>query len=165
LKLSSCCKYRVYYTYITESFLQQPSLHAISTLISLYCGFWQIQKWSLLPKHGSRNKPYALCPTAKRRIPLSPLKSREAYTILASLSPCFSWWLWNGWWLIFPIRSIISPTWAYQGCPPSNLQCSVFTGMVASVFLGWIIGNNIPFVIMNATTAHSHASQDPCVHF
>jgi hypothetical protein len=38
LKLSSCCKYRVYYTYITESFLQQPSLHAISTLISLYCG-------------------------------------------------------------------------------------------------------------------------------
>jgi hypothetical protein len=38
LKLSSCCKYRVYYTYITESFLQQPSLHAISALISLYCG-------------------------------------------------------------------------------------------------------------------------------
>jgi hypothetical protein len=42
------------------------------------------------PKHGSRNKPYALCPTARRRIPLSPLKSREAYMILASLSPCFS---------------------------------------------------------------------------
>jgi hypothetical protein len=38
LKLSSCCKYRVYYTYITESFLQQPSLHAISALISLCCG-------------------------------------------------------------------------------------------------------------------------------
>jgi hypothetical protein len=38
LKLSSSCKYRVYYTYITESFLQQPSLHAISALISLYCG-------------------------------------------------------------------------------------------------------------------------------
>jgi hypothetical protein len=37
-KLSSCCKYRVYYTYITEASLQQPSLHAISTLISLYCG-------------------------------------------------------------------------------------------------------------------------------
>jgi hypothetical protein len=43
LKLSSCCKYRVYYTYITESFLQQPSLHAISALISLY---------SLLMNHG-----------------------------------------------------------------------------------------------------------------
>jgi hypothetical protein len=83
----------------------------------------------------------------------------------ASLSPCFSWWLWNVWWLIFPIRSIISPAWAYQGCPPSNLQCSVFTGMVASVFLVWIIGNSIPFVHMNATTAHSHDSQDPCVHF
>jgi hypothetical protein len=38
LKLSSCCKYRVYYTYITESFLQQPSLHAISALTSLFCG-------------------------------------------------------------------------------------------------------------------------------
>jgi hypothetical protein len=38
LKLSSCCKYKVYYTYITESFLQQPSLHAISTLTSLFCG-------------------------------------------------------------------------------------------------------------------------------
>jgi hypothetical protein len=38
LKLSSCWKYRVYYTYITESFLQQPSLHAISTLTSLFCG-------------------------------------------------------------------------------------------------------------------------------
>jgi hypothetical protein len=38
LKLLSCCKYRVYYTYITESFLQQPSLHAISTLTSLFCG-------------------------------------------------------------------------------------------------------------------------------
>jgi hypothetical protein len=38
LKLSSCCKYRVYYTHITESFLWQPSLHAISTLTSLFCG-------------------------------------------------------------------------------------------------------------------------------
>jgi hypothetical protein len=38
LKLSSCCKYRVYYTYIMESFLWQPSLHAISTLTSLFCG-------------------------------------------------------------------------------------------------------------------------------
>jgi hypothetical protein len=38
LKLSSCCKYRVYYTYITESFLWQPSLHAISALTSLYHG-------------------------------------------------------------------------------------------------------------------------------
>jgi hypothetical protein len=38
LKLSSCCKYRVYCTYITESFLQQPSLHAISTLTSLFHG-------------------------------------------------------------------------------------------------------------------------------
>jgi hypothetical protein len=28
----------VYYTYITKSFLQQPSLHAISTLTSLVCG-------------------------------------------------------------------------------------------------------------------------------
>jgi hypothetical protein len=37
-KLSSCCKYRVYYTYITESFLQQSSLHAISTLTSLFGG-------------------------------------------------------------------------------------------------------------------------------
>jgi hypothetical protein len=38
LKLSSCCKYRVYCTYITESFLRQPSLHAISTLTSLFHG-------------------------------------------------------------------------------------------------------------------------------
>jgi hypothetical protein len=37
LKLSSCCKYRVHYTYIIESFLWQPSLHAISTLTSLFC--------------------------------------------------------------------------------------------------------------------------------
>jgi hypothetical protein len=51
-----------------------------------------------------------------------------------------------------------------RGCPPSNLQCSIFTGMVASVFLAQIIRNSIPFVRMNATTAYSHASQDPCVH-
>jgi hypothetical protein len=38
LKLSSCCKYSVYFTYVTESFLWQPSLHAISTLTSLFCG-------------------------------------------------------------------------------------------------------------------------------
>jgi hypothetical protein len=38
LKLSSCCKYRVYYAYITESFIRQPSLHAISTLTSLSRG-------------------------------------------------------------------------------------------------------------------------------
>jgi hypothetical protein len=38
------------------------------------------------------------------------------------------------------------------------------SGMVASVFLVQIIGNSIPFVCMNATTAYSHASQDPCVH-
>jgi hypothetical protein len=36
--------------------------------------------------------------------------------------------------------------------------------MVASVFLAQIIGNSIPYVHMNATTAYSHASQDPCVH-
>jgi hypothetical protein len=84
--------------------------------------------------------------------------------ILASLSPCFFLWLWNLLWLIFQIIFIISPIRAYQGCPPSNLQCSIFTGMVANVFLAWIIGNSIPFVCMNATTAYSHASQDPCVH-
>ena len=28
----------MYYTYITESFLRQPSLHAISALTSLFCG-------------------------------------------------------------------------------------------------------------------------------
>jgi hypothetical protein len=38
LKLSSCCKYRVYYTYITESFLRQPSLLSISALTSLFRG-------------------------------------------------------------------------------------------------------------------------------
>jgi hypothetical protein len=32
---------------------------------------------------------------------------------------------------------------------------------VASVFLVQIIGNSILFVRMNATTAYSHASQDP----
>jgi hypothetical protein len=124
---------------------------------------WWIQTWNLLHKHGSRNHLYALCPTA-RRIPLSALKPREAYMILASLSPCFFWWLWNLLWLIFWIIFIISPIWAYQGCPPSNLQWSVVTGMVASVFLARIIRNSIPFVCMNATTAYSHASQDPCVH-
>jgi hypothetical protein len=56
---------------------------------------WWIWTWKLLHKHGSRNQLYALCPMARRRIPLSPLKSREAYMILASLSPCFFWWLWN----------------------------------------------------------------------
>jgi hypothetical protein len=125
---------------------------------------WWIRTWSLLHKHGSRNQLCALCPMAKRRIPLSRLKSREAYMILASLSPCFFWWLWNLLWLIFQIIFIISPIQAYQGCPPSNLQCSVFTGMVAHVSLVWIIRNIIPFVRMNATTAYSHASQDPCVH-
>jgi hypothetical protein len=39
-------------------------------------------------------------------------------------------------WLIFQIIFIISPIWAYQGCPPSNLQCRVFPSMVASVFFG-----------------------------
>jgi hypothetical protein len=88
LKLSSCCKYRVYYTYITESFLQQPSLHAISTLTSLFC---ELKDMNMEPATQAWFKKQALChcPTARRRIPLSPLKSREAYMILASLSPCF----------------------------------------------------------------------------
>jgi hypothetical protein len=100
LKLSSCCKYRVYYIFITESFLQQPSLHAISALTSLFCGLIDsnmepaTQAWF-------KYTLYALCPMARRRIPLSPLKSREAYMILASLSPCFFWQLWNLLWLIF----------------------------------------------------------------
>jgi hypothetical protein len=84
--------------------------------------------------------------------------------ILASLSPCFFGWLWNLLWLIFQIIFIISPIWAYQGCPPSNLHCSIFPGMLASVFLARIIGQSIPFVHMNATIAYSHASKDPCVH-
>jgi hypothetical protein len=64
--------------------------------------------------------------------------------------------------LILPkINLIILPTWVNQEYPPSNLKCSVFTGMVASVLLGWIIRNIILFVHTNATVANWHASQDP----
>jgi hypothetical protein len=78
LKLSSCCMYRVYYTYITESFLQQPSLHAINILTSLFHGLMD-----------TNMEPATQAWFKKPRIPLSPLKSREAYMILVSLSPCF----------------------------------------------------------------------------
>jgi hypothetical protein len=69
LKLPSCCKYRVYYTYITESFLRQPSLHAISTLTGLFCGFDgykhgpATQAWFKKPtlcslSHGKEKNPF-----------------------------------------------------------------------------------------------------------
>jgi hypothetical protein len=56
---------------------------------------------------------------------------------------------------------IILPMWVNQEYPPTNLQCSVFTGVVTSVLLVQIIGNIILFGHMNASVANWHASQDP----
>ena len=97
------------------------------------------------------------------------MEFRKAYMLLVSLWSCFSLrtnhHLQNFQWLISPINLIILPIQANQGYPPSNLQHSIFPGMVASVLLVQIIGNSIPFVHMSATAANSHANQDPCVHF
>jgi hypothetical protein len=51
-----------------------------------------------------------------------------------------------------------------SGVSTKQFAMQHFPGMVANVFLARIIGNSIPFVHMNTTTAYSHASQDPCVH-
>jgi hypothetical protein len=42
------------------------------------------------------------------------------------------------------------------------MQCLYWYG--GQCILVQIIGNSIPFERMNATTAYSHTSQDPCVH-
>jgi hypothetical protein len=137
-KLSSCCKYRVYYTYITESFLQQPSLHAISTLTSLFCGLIDT---NMEPATQAWFKKPTLCSLlhGKEKNTSESLEIQRGLHDISVLITLFFWWLWNLLWLIFQIIFIISPIWAYQGCQPSNLQCSVFPGMVASIFLVRII--------------------------
>jgi hypothetical protein len=54
----------------------------------------------------------------------------------------------------------------YFTCPSlSGVSTKQFAMQCPYWYGGQCIFGTIPFVRMNATTANSHASQDPCVHF
>jgi hypothetical protein len=154
LKLSCCCKYRVYYTYITESFLQQPSLHAISTLTSLFYGLMDTNMEPTIQAWFKKPTLYSLS-HGKEKNTSESLEIQRGLHDISILITLF---------LLMTLRPTMIDL-------PDHLHyltylslSGVSTGMVASVFLVQIIRNSIPFVHMNATTACSHASQDPCVH-
>jgi hypothetical protein len=163
LKLSSCCKYKVYYTYITESFLQQPSLHAISTLTSLFCGLIDT---NMEPATQAWFKKPTLCSLShgKEKNTSESLEIQRGLHDISILITLFLLTTLKPTMIDLPDHLHYLTYLSLSGVSTSNLQCSVFPGMVASVFLARIIRNSILFVCMNATTAYSHASQAPCVH-
>jgi hypothetical protein len=125
---------------------------------------WWIQTWNLLHKQGSRNQLYALCPMARSWMPLSPLKIQRGLHDISILITLFLLMTLKSTTIDLPDHLHYLTYLSLSGVSTKQFAMQCFTGMVASVFLVWIIGNSIPFVCMNATTAYSHASQDPCVH-
>ena len=168
LKLSLCHQSSVCDAYVTKSFLQQPSLHVISILISLLCRVMvmnpepALQAWFNPPilhslSHGKEKNTFKFHGIQKGLHAISILMILFLFmNQTSSLKLAMIDLTDQPHYFTYPIN---------QGYPPSNLQCSIFTGMVASVLLVQIIGNSIPFVHTSATAANSHANQDPCVHF
>jgi hypothetical protein len=125
LKLSSCCKYKVYYTYITESFLWQPSLHAISTLTSLFRGLIDT---NMEPATQAWFKKPTLCSLShgKEKNTSESLEIQRGLHDISILITLFLLMTLKPTMIDLPDYLHYLTFWAYQGCPQAICNAASF---------------------------------------